>query len=107
MSYLFGFCLFLSSQPGSHLPPVIKLIFYSPFFGHLFTGFAYTNLYAVQYIQTPNRENGALHAPNFTMEKGDVEMRTWKLRSGEERPVAQDVDDLIFDSNEEWSASER
>jgi hypothetical protein len=48
-----------------------------------------------------------LHAPNFTMEKGDVEMRTWKLRSGEERPVAQDVDDLIFDSNEEWSASER
>lgn len=43
-----------------------------------------------------------------TIERGDIcKMYTWKLRSREERPATQDVDDLIFDSNDEWSASER
>lgn len=46
-------------------------------------------------------------ALNATIEKGDMGMHRWKLWAGEERPVAQDVDDLIFDSQEEWCASDR
>ena len=31
----------------------------------------------------------------------------YHMHHGDERPVALDVDDLIFDNNEEWCASDR
>lgn len=34
-------------------------------------------------------------------------MYRWTLWGKEEKPVVQDVDDLIFDQQEEWYASDR
>ncbi len=78
-----------------------------PFFGHLFISFAYTNLYAVQYVTVPIGTLPYDHCTELTIEKGDMEMRVWNVCFHEERPATQDVDDLIFDSNEEWCTSER